>query len=385
MTPTPDDSRAAKNWLFRFIFPALILIAGLLIARWLMATGPQAKKSPPPKRPKWVEVIDLEKTDFTAQVEVLGTVVPAQQIALMPQVSGKVESVDPRFVPGGRFQAGEVLLSIESTDWALRLRQAEAERQRMEAELRIEQGKQKVAQREFELLGQEIDPNEQDLVLRIPQFQDIQAKLAAAQASEQQAKINLERCQIRAPFNCVVNQRSVNLGSQVQTNTLLATLTGTDQIWVEALVPVDQLPFLSIPGEKGGAEISAPGQMEQLHGTVIQLLNQLEEQGRLAKLLVEVSEKATSAQTHPLLIGSLVQVKIRGVNLAQTYQVDREFVHNDGDIWLYRDGSLEIMPIDVVFRNAESVYFQKDLPENARLITTQIETPVKGMALRLDP
>ena len=344
--PTPSLGTKQRLW-YHAVFPILLLALGGWAAQWLLNSGPQATKQPTAKRAKWVETVALKLTDHQAAIQALGTVKAARKIDLMPQVSGRVEWISPRFQPGGRFQIGEPILQLERADWAFKLKSAQAELNRVEAELQIELGRQNVARREYELLGEEIDADDRDLVLRLPQLNDIQAKLQTAQAQLDQAQLNLERCDVQAPFNAVVIAQKVDLGSLVQTNSVLASLMGTDRTWVEVLVPTNQLHWLTIPGPKNGVHIrTSADQKEPVLGTILQLMSEIEEQGRMARILIEVEDPmALRSHKQPLLIGSLVHVTLNGNFLPTSIAIPREQIHNENQIWLYREGKLLIQEV----------------------------------------
>lgn len=384
----PNQPTNKRRIWSNIVLPMCLLVVGGWAANWLLNSAPQAKKERPPKRPKWVETLTLEAGQHRATISALGTVVAARKIDLMPQVSGRVESINSQFHPGGRLQAGDLVLQLERTDWELKVREAEAERSRMEAELRIEEGRQNVARREYELLGETIAEEDRDLVLRLPQLHDIQAKLETAEAKLAKAQLDLARCSIQAPFNASVITQNVNVGSLVQANTVLASLLGTDRIWVEVLVPISQLAWIEIPGAKNGVRIhpTSGEQGEPVMGTVLQLLSELEQEGRMARVLVEVEDPmAIASRKTPLLVGSLVEATIEGRELPETSAIPRKHIHRDREIWLFREGSLHIQPIEILFRNDETIYTNYVIEPGDQLITTQIEAPVEGMALRLEP
>ena len=69
-----------------------------------------------------------------------------------------------------------------------------------------------------------------------------------------QARLNLARTEIKAPFNGVIDSRMVDTGSKITESTVLAKIVGTDTFWLMLTVPIEQLRWLKIPGsseEKG--------------------------------------------------------------------------------------------------------------------------------------
>jgi len=304
------------------------------------------------------------------------------------------------------------------------------------AALKIERGQQEVARREYELLGKELSEADRDLVLRVPQLQQAEAACeaakaakraalaakkaaeaskaaaeamkrsaeagvkaaeaakAAAEAALKQAKLDLARTTIRAPFNAVVSSEFVDLGSQVSPTSKLATLVGTDEYWVEVSVPVDRLKWLRIPraqGEEGSPvriyDEAAWGQGVFREGRVVRMASALESEGRMARLLVSVPDpfggRGPSGRTPPLLIDSYVRVEMDGSELEGVVALERALVRDGDRAWVMNDaGELEIRPIETIFRNREYVMVSAGLKPGDLLVTSDLPAPVAGMPLR---
>jgi RND family efflux transporter MFP subunit len=258
-------------------------------------------------------------------------------------------------------------------------------------------GQQSVAQREYELLGQAIPEESRDLVLRGPQLAQARATLAAAEAALDQAKLNLERTSIRAPFNATLRSRNVNVGLQVTPNTMLATLTGSDEYWIELTVPVDLLRWIRIPhghGESGSpvrvSSVSAGVTGGAREGEVLRLLPDLEPSGRLARVLVSVPDPLALKPEHAgqpaLILGDYVRAEIEGVGVPSAAKLDRRFFRDGDNVWLMNDrNELEIRPVTVMFRNPDSLLVTAGLTPGDRVVVTDLPAPMPGMALRTGP
>ncbi|MDE2319781.1 MAG: HlyD family secretion protein [Rhodospirillales bacterium] len=81
-----------------------------------------------------------------------------------------------------------------------------------------------------------------------------QASLGAAQAEEQNAALNEQYTQIRAPFSGTVGNRAAHVGAYASAGTQLISLVPTTGLWVDANFKEDQLAHMH-PGQE--AQISA--------------------------------------------------------------------------------------------------------------------------------
>jgi len=316
------------------------------------------------------------------------------------------------------------------------VRQRETQVVRAESALALEQGQQAVARREYALLGEAIAEGDRELVLRAPQLlaarADIEAAttlkeiaetdveaaeasrqatevtcqtaaasreaaaaiVASAEASVRKAQLDLERTVVKAPFNALVADRSVDVGSQVSPGSTLASLVGTDEYWIQVSVPVDQLKWIDIPGVNGdiGSTVRvyhsmAWGEDVSRTGTVKQLMTELEPQGRMARLLVSVPDPlgtdAVDGEGTQLILGSYVRVRIDGRDVENVVQVPRTALRDGKLVWVAKeDRTLDIRRVSVVWGSTDHVYISDGVEDGDELIVSDLGTPVQGMALR---
>ena len=380
----------------RIVLPLIVLAVGVALSLWMMETSPQARPKPKTRNAALVEVRTIEFAPRKSVVSAMGTVRPSREVNLRPQVSGEVVELAADFLPGGHFRKGETLLRIDPTDYRLAVRQLSSEVARVESEIRIEQGNQLVAQKEYELLGETVSEEETFLMLRRPQLDNLRAALEAAQARLDQAKINLRRTEIAVPFNAVVQSRDINIGTRVSEGTALATLIGTDAYWVEVSVPVSQLRWIRIPASENeeGSRVrihdrTAWGEDAWRTGEVIRLAAGLEEQGRMARLLVKVADPLAllprNAGAPRMLIDAYVRVEIEGRELPSAVAIDRNVVRDGDTLWIMDDENrLDVRRIEIAFRGREQVLVTGGVEEGERMVISSLPGPAPGMALRLE-
>lgn len=379
----------------KIVLPVVIVALAVGFYKHQMDTRPKAQRRPPEREARLVAVQTAQTTEARATIPAMGTVSPARRITLSPEVTGVITRIDPAVVPGGLVKAGQVLYEIDSRDYEAIVKQRESEVAAAQLQLKLESGSQAVAQQEYELLEEMIREEEKELVLRQPQLESARQALAAAQASLDKARLDVERCSIRAPFNAVINAKHADLGARVSPTSSLAELTGTDEFWVDVLVPVNQLGWIQVPTHNGQARspvrIYSPaawGSQAYREGHIIRLQSELEEQGRMARLLAAVPDPL-HLQGHdslpPLLIGSYVRVEILGGQITGVIALPREHLRDGSRVWIMNEqNKLEIRPVEIRFRNRETVFVSEGIRDGERIVTSNLATPVEGMPLRTE-
>jgi len=386
--PVPWPRRA-----LRILLALIIVGGGVAGAVYLMKTAEKPKKRKPAKWVPVVQTIEIERSIYPVVVSATGTVIPARRITLQSRVSGEVVAVNAEFKAGGYLAAGAPAVTLDEADYRLALAQRESDAVDSQYALAVEEGRQAVAKREWQMLGKKADGNAtgKALALREPHLKKARADVEVSRLQVEKAKLDLARTRVKVPFNAVVIASHVDVGSQVSPQDSLADLVGTDSYWVQASLPVDRLDRITIP--RNGRETGSPATIRyargyRLEGRVIRLLGDLETTGRMARVLVEVRDplrrRASAAVGPPLLIGEYVRVDIRGETLEDVVVIPRTALRDGETVWLLNpDMTLDIRKITPVWRDTDTVVIHNALRSGDRIIVSELAAPVAGMQLRL--
>lgn len=386
----PSPGSLMHIWL-----PILALVCGIAITIYLLTTRPKAAPAKPTPTATLVEVKQVSQATQPTRVSAMGKIIPAREIEIKARVSGEVAVINNEFMPGGYFFAGQTMLAIDRTDYELVARQLDSEVAKAESDLALEMGNQRIAAKEYKLLDESVSDTEENLILRIPQLEKLKAVRDFAQAKRAGAQLNLERTRINAPFNGVIGSRMVDTGAKIDETTVLAKFVGTDTFWLMVTLPVEQLRWLKIPvnsKEKGSTvRIFSQGNTSSSShrtGRIIRLIASLEEEGRMAQLLVAIddplSRKEENSEKPRLLLGSYVRAEIEGISIASGIRVERIDIHEGNTVWLMDDnGMLDIRQVGITFRGRDHVIVESGLQNGEHLVTSSLSSPIAGMLLYL--
>ena len=375
----------------------LVLAAGGAIARQIVLARPQAVQAPPDDSGVLVEVAEVRRLPRRIDVEAQGTVVPARRVVVQPQVSGRIVAVAPQLGPGAILREGDLIFAIEDADFKLSVARMTAAVAETAAQLELEQGRGRVAEREWELFQDELDPEQMEasLALREPQLRSRLSAVHTARANLARARLDLERTVVRSPFNAVVLSESIEVGQTVTPQSQTVTLAGTDSFWVRAAVRTDELDQLRVRGLHGAALGSRalvkidPENEDVLPGRIVQLLGDLDIAGRMARVLVEVDDPlgldtgaAGTDGRGLLLLESYVDLLLEGAVVRDLFELPRDWLHEGGQLRMYADERLEMRPVEVVWRFEDSVCVDAGLSDGDLVVTSRLATAIEGMKLR---
>ena len=218
-----------KLWVWRvivFVLPVLVLMAAIVgfIAMGAFKPTPEEKEDVVKAIP--VLTANTSQEDVTLSVDVQGEVQPRTKINLVPQVGGLITYMSPKFIEGGQFNKGDLLVRIEPTEFDLRVTQARAEVAQAETQLSRETSESLIARQDWEELGRSGDQS--PLSLREPQMAEAKARLASANARLAEAELQLKRTSLYAPFTGRVTIRHIDQGEFVSVGTRLGEIYSTD-------------------------------------------------------------------------------------------------------------------------------------------------------------
>ncbi|MFH1810611.1 MAG: efflux RND transporter periplasmic adaptor subunit, partial [Pseudomonadota bacterium] len=401
------DVTGHGSWTYKAII-LLIAGAGIFVFLALTFSRSQPHRRSAEATAPLVEVIEAVPAAVPVVVRAMGGVQPSQSVRLMPQVSGRVVFVNPGLLPGGRVKKGELLVQIDPRDFELAIRANQAEVTQAQLAVDVQVGQRSAARRELQLVGGELAPTQQGLRLasRESHVENANAQLDAARSRLEQAELSLSRTMLRAPFDARVQERLVDVGQVVSPQSTLASLYSSNEAWAEAALPTEQLRWIDVPGlnaEQGSVVRVSQKLTNSVEivrsGRVLGLLPSLTERGKLARLLIGITDPfavpdddgasslpASNQTALPLLVGSFVHLEIQGRTLPDLIALPRGALREGGQIWI-RDaaGLLAFRSVEVVWRDDETVYVRGGVQPQERIITSHLSSPIPGMHVALAP
>ncbi len=379
--------RTKKVW--KWVFSALVMLGAAGMAYALVATKPEPPRAEKRLEGTLVEVIDARSARHEVELHAKGTVVPAREIVIQPELSGRVKWQSSELVAGGRFEEGEPILRIDPRDYQLAVESFRSQVNRQKLELAVEQRRSEVAKHEWESFGDlEVSDAQKELAQRKPYLEASKLALKAAQSSLKKAQLDLERTTLRAPFNAMVVSENVDVGQLIGPQNHVATMVGTDEYRVQVSVPVASLRTIRVRrGEEAGSKVRVTqqlgGEVIEREGEVIRQLPDLDPGGSMARLLVNIPDPLGEDDRLPLLLGSFVDVAAEAAPIDDAIEIPRRALHGGARVFVMNDEQLlEIREVDIGWSTKNTVLLTAGVEPGERIVTSRIATPVPNMPLR---
>ena len=390
-------SAGTKATLLRIGLPLLILGLAVVGAQLLILSRPPVPKADRTIKPTLVDVLTVRMQDERAVITAYGTVQAHRRLIVQPEVGGRVVQLNPELVIGGILEQDEALLRIDPRDYQFAVDEQRASLAEAEFDLKVELGNQAVAKREWNLLkpsGGEISALSQQLALRRPHLKEKYVALQAAKSRFRKAQLDLQRTIVRTPFHALVLQESVEKGQLVNAQSSVATLVDVDEFRVQVSVPIHQIEWITFPGSgrSQGARVRVIREIGndepvERRGTVVELLGDVTENGRMAQVLVAIQDplelKKPDNGRRPLLLGEYVRVEIEGPALRDVIVLPRPTIREGSRVWVKNaENQLEVRQVDVVLSRKETVLISRGLRDGEQVITSQLTAAIPGLLLR---
>lgn len=181
----------------------------------------------------------LLKTTHSAPAQVINE----EHAAISARISSVVEHL--HVSAGDKVQAGQALAELDCRDYKLARQQAESGLIALQAQIRLSRQQLERAEKLLKQKNASIELRDQ----RKAELDSLVAQRQGATASVSEAKLAIERCTPKAPFDGVVTEQTVSTGSLVNLGTMLFKLLSLSSQEVQAELTSEQVFRLALAGE----------------------------------------------------------------------------------------------------------------------------------------
>ncbi len=371
-----------------------VLLVLILVGGGVAGYRYMTKSRPPVVKKKRVVKAPVVRTVTASSgpVEVVvrgeGTVRPVRESTLAAQVPGRVVHVARNFAAGEGCAKDQVLIRIDPTDYKLALALSQAKLKEAETNLFKAKEEAAAAVEEWSRLNKSKPPP--PLVAKKPQLAQAEASLEAAQATVRQSELDLQRTEVKVPFEGRIISKSVDLGQFLAKGQTVARISSTEASEITVFLEDRDLAWIRVPGltlENGDSQgsparvtASFAGQEIEWPARVVRAEAELDQKTRLTPVVVRVDRPYS--RVPPLMSGLFVQVDILGRTQERATLLPRSAIREGGLIWVVEKGRIAFREVDILRYQDDRALVSPGLEEGARVVVSTLKTVTSGLEVR---
>jgi len=428
------------NKLVKVLLTMLPILAAIVVVVYLVAhrSGPVQKQEEESIRT--LRVIEVPYVDLVPRAIGYGVAEPGMVWEAVAEVKGTVSSTHPRLKSGELIEASSILIQIDPTEYELAIARLEASIKEAHAKIEqlagdeentkrlldIEQRSLALSRKLFERLQgaleqnaashDEVDREERNFLLgkqKVQQFENalslipaqqeaLRAALEVHQANLKQARIDLGKTTIKAPFDCRLSDVGIEAGQFVPTGRSLFKAHGTAVTEIAARFRIEELRNLLSeqmrksfqPGLSTGAfeqifrDVSVVVSLEsgdwsaQWQARIDRFREAVDSKTREMKVVVAVDhpyEKAMPGVRPPLTAGMFCRVELQAPARAGSLIVPRSAIHDSSVFVIDSEHRLQKKEVTVDFAQSEFVVVKSGLSAAEMLVVSDPSPAIIGM------
>lgn len=379
--------------------PILILMGSITIAWIMISARPKASQVSVEQPTLLVNSFVVQPQDLKVEISVSGTVEPHTETLLVSEVPGRIIEVSEHFLNGGFFRKGEVVLRIDPRNHRAELKRAEASLVRARTQLAQETSLSKYERGDFEKL-KALNLNiaeSSSLSFRKAQLTKAEADVVAAEAQVIRATGDLERTEIRMPYDGLIRNKKADLGQYVSPGTPLLQVFAVDYVEVRLPLSPPQVKKIDLPqyystlnsskSNRIPVSVSVVDSEQTWSAELVRTEAVLDPNTRTLFAVARVQDPyglMANNNSEPLRIGTFVDVAIPGTMLKQVYRVERHMLKPGNIIWIIdREQRIRSRIVDVSYADAVYAYISSGLSPGDQICITPIENPLPGTLVRI--
>lgn len=442
-----------STWLRGFILGLLCL--GILAGGGFAFTLLWKLRKPPQKRTRRdrtqrVTVRIVNPTKLCLPVRAFGSVRPSRRLVLVPEVQGLALEVSPRLRAGGILAKGELMVRLDDSRYLLRLRRAKAvlaglsvatrrliiekanlialkehtgrlvkvaqdEVHRLEtlAKSKLSSASATDAARRAALqLETSLVQTAGQLALLPSRAEELAARRAEAQTAVEEAKLDLGKTRLVAPFRAKVERSTIERGAFIAAGREAAVLV--DQSRLEVLVslspeetrwldpraqaatiggPGGAAPSVQLSWRRAGRLGAAPSgpagsrdddaaarDPHHWSGRVARL-ERVDPRTRTVDLVIEVEDPWSSYRPDqgglPLTVGMFCELSLPGREVTEAVLLPRELIGSSGQVMVVAKGKLALQKVQIL-RSLPAGVLVHGLAKGTPVVTSRLAFAVQG-------
>jgi membrane fusion protein, multidrug efflux system len=340
----------------------LLIVLGLLVWNRIQADGNSAGNADAQRQggPSAVSVEGYLVTPepFRETIYATGNVLADEEIYVRPETSGRITGI--YFEEDSEVNAGDLLVKLNDAE-------LQQEKRRISYQINLARIRE---QRQKELLSRNaIAQDDYDMVLN---------ELNTLKAQSDRVQAQIDKMEIRAPFDGVIGLQEVSVGSFVSPDVVISSLQKIDQVKIDFSIPERFRPFV-----RRGQTIrfKVEGSDELLEGRIYALQPRVDRETRTLRM-----RAITPNPSARILPGAFARVELDLTQIDDALLIPSEALVPEMtgySVFVYREGRVHTQQVHIGTRTDRRVQIREGLSPQDTIITTGLLQIRDGMPVEL--
>lgn len=442
-------SRMSKSVIISIVGCVLILLLGFTGKAILASFRKPPAQAKTTERLLRVNATQVQPSDVPVTVTGFGEVTTLNTVTITPEVSGRIVEIHPHLEVGLLIPEGETMFRIDPRTYEARVQeaqaavaQAEASLTRLEKQFATDQERLSTLKRTRDLAESEFERRrklmeedqvgtqsgvdsaeqawnvsqdaydllDQAITLYPLRVDEARSALASARANLENARIDLARTQVVAPFDARVKSVNLEVGQLVGPTSSgmngSPALELADDSVLQISVPLDSREarrWLQFDGKNvsSSSDVAWFSNLRPVTCTirwtedpqghcwegVLDRVERFEPETRTLTVAVRVEGSralSTDGAGLPLVEGMFCSVEIPGQVVQDAYRLPNSAVSFEETVYVAVDGRLRTVPVTVSHRTGDYACITGGLSPGDIVITTRLTNPLENSRLDLE-
>jgi multidrug efflux pump subunit AcrA (membrane-fusion protein) len=361
-----------KHTITSIVGAALLLISAYFVSQYL-----SSQKKPPAKisfqnKKKQVRVRLVSNGKTQTKLNAFGRVVSAQPIDLVAEVAGKIIAGQVPLKAGSSFSAGSLLFAIDEREAALALTAQRSSFIKLIAnilpDLKIDYS-ESYPQWQSYFAG--LEPEKP--LPAPPKYQSEKEKTFLSVKDVMTSYYNIKSAEERlskykqyAPISGSFSEVYLEAGSYASANAKIGKIIASGSVEVRVALESRSIEFVKV-GQSAwlsAEDVRSPGKIARISSLINPSTQSFD-------VYIEVSGSK-------FYDGQYVEVEIEGKTLENCFELEREAIFNQNQVYLVKDSVLSVFQVNILKINPKTVVLS-GLPDGAYVVSETLTNSYNGL------
>lgn len=340
------------------------------------------KNKPKPTFNKIVKTVNVDTVtnkNIPIIITASGNLVAKNKIELYSEVQGVLQPTRKEFKAGTYYNKGETLLSINSDEFYASLQSQKSNLYKLITsilpDIRLDFSDQ-FPKWERYLVSFDIDQP----TPKLPDFNSDKEKyfitgrgIISSYYNVKNLEVKFRKYRLRAPYTGILTEALVSPGALVRSGQKLGEFIDPSVYEVEVSLNAAFSDLLKI-----GSPVILHNleRTKSYNGKVVRLNGKVDLTSQTIKAYIQVASKE-------LKEGMYLEADLSAKAEKEAYEIRRKLLVNNTSVYVVKDSVLDLVKVDPVFFNAESVVV-KGLPNNTLLLSRSVPGSYSGMPVKIN-